>query len=491
MTARSSALGAAVALLLLAGPAGADDPPETASYRIFCQLTTELELNEAEDESNPNDGDYTKFKQLASFNVEWSRVTIGALGEYLYWSDPEFIDLLDLDRQRSGLELRKYYVDYRGTKAQGRLGTFYSSFGRGMTLYVQKNEVLGFDEPIHGATASLNLEHLDLTVLGGRVTDPLQALAADDVEDEVYGGRALIRLPLDLYIGGSAVRAELDGRDEIDVWSFEAGGNSLWGVLDLAGEWSEIDQRIERGRDKKGHGRYLSAAAYVGPVSILAEYKDYYNFAYRFNLAPNAGRADEAYAHDDVKGPRLLVSADIFATGTLLHASYASFDSHKTPTSPGGTRGDGQIEWYAGVEQTVGGVYFQGSYFDRDFTDRKITERHTIGDLHVTVGRRGEIIVGWDDRLEKSSFFSLGTTRTTLAYSLSSLGTASLRYAWEDRTGFEREIFWGVELQVLPTRRLTLTLFGGSDPGGLVCAGGQCRIEPRFKGTKCNATWRF
>jgi hypothetical protein len=477
------------AILILAGSASARESDQAAAkkYRIFGQLTSLLELNRPD-----GGGDYTKFRQLASFNVEWSRITIGAQAEYLYWSDPELIDPLDLDRLRSGFGLRKYYIDYQSDLFSGRAGTFFSSFGRGLTLFVQKNEVLKFDEPIHGATARLTLKHLDVTVLGGRVTYPTLGFEA---EDEVMGGRALVRLPLDLYIGASAVKARLDrffpeGTDDVEIWSIEAGGSEIGGFLDLAAEISEID-KTEGSRAKEGYGRYFSAAFYIGPVSILGEYKDYYNFAYRYNQPPNAGRSDEAYEHNDVKGPRLLVSADIFSIGTLLHASYGSFNTHKKTTSPGGTAGDGHNEWYAGIEQTIGRVYFMGSYLDRDWVDREIGEKHTLADLHVRVGRAGEVILGFDQRLEESKYFSLDTTRSFLAYSLSPWGTLSLRYSWEDRSGFERDDFWGVEIQYLPKPSLIVTVFGGGDPGGLVCAGGQCRQEPRFEGFKANFTWRF
>lgn len=471
------------------------------SYRIFGQLTTLFERNQnGPDPTQPNRLEYSKFKQLASFNIEWKRITVGAQAEYLYWSVPEENrDRLDLDRIREGFELRKYYLDYQTDLFSGRLGTFFSSFGRGMTLYVQKNDALGFDEPIHGVTARLNLKHLDITVLGGRVTEPvLQTQYGREFEDEVMGGRILGRLPFNLYLGGSAVKANLDryfpeGTDEVEIWSVEAGGNGIGGFLDLAAEISETD-KTEGPQFKDGYGRYFSAAAYIGPVSILAEYKDYYNFAYRYNQPPNAGRSDEAYEHDDVKGPRLLVSADIFSTGTLLHASYADFNNHKKANPSGNARRDQQIEWYAGIEQTLGRVYFMGSYFDRDRVDLEVTEQHTLADLHVRIGRAGEIILGYDKRLEELPLASLGTTRTTLAYSLSPWGTVSLRYAWEDKSfpsGSETEDFWGIEVQYLPKPSLIVTVFGGGEPGGLVCAGGQCRIEPRFKGFKANFTWRF
>jgi len=490
---------ATIAVLALTLPAAAqDDADQQKGYRIFGQLTSEVELNWPDEcpAYHPGCGDYTKVKQLISFNVEWSKITVGAQLELLVFSDASLVDPLDLDRTHDFLELRRYYVDYQSDRFSGRLGTFFSSFGRGLSLYVQKNEALGFDEPIHGGVARLTLEHVDVTVLGGRVSEPvLQNQYDREFEDELYGGRVLVRLPFDLYLGGSVVSATLDrffpeGTDETDVWSVEAGGTGLWGVLDLSGEWSEIE-KTENDRAKEGYGRYFSATAYVGPVSILAEYKDYYNFSYRYNEPPNAGRADEKYEHDDVKGPRLLVSADIFSIGSIVHASYADFNTHKTPTSPGGEGGNRSVEWYAGIEQLLGPVYFTGSYFDRDWSDLDKEESHTIADFHLTVGGGGEIIVGYDQRLENTEYYRLETTRSTLAYSQSPWGTVSLRYSFEDISREGKKDFWGLEVQYLPKPNLILTFFGGGDPGGLVCAGGQCRIEPRFEGYRANVTWRF
>ena len=494
---RGPLLGALILALATTVSAQEGDQPNPKNYRIFGQLTTLFERNLTGPEpTQPNRLQYTKFKQLAAFNIEWKTITIGAQAEFLEWSVlEENRDRLDFDRLREGLELRRYFLDYQSDHFSGRLGTYFASFGRGLTLYVQKNEALQFDEPIHGASARLNLEHFDLSALWGTVSEPVQqAQFGREFEDEIMGGRIRARLPLDLYLGGSAVRAELERpfavpvgdrlvtNDTVEVWAAEAGGTSLWGVLDLAGEFSEI-KKTEPNRVTKGHGRYVSAAAYVGPVSILAEYKDYYNFAYRYNLPPNAGRANESYEHNDVKGPRLLVSADFWNIGTLVHGSYAEFNNDAAD--------DHQTEWYAGIEQTIGRVYFEGSYFDRAFTDLEVDETHVLADFHVTVGKRGEIILGYDRRLEESDYASFEVTRSVLGYSISPWGTVSLRYAYEDRSGFDKDDFWGVEIQALPTPNLIVTVFAGGDPGGLVCAGGQCRQEPRFEGYRANVTWRF
>ncbi len=464
------------------------------SFRLFGQTTSYLELNEAEDAAS--DEDYTKFKQLLNFNVEWSRWTVGAQVDYIYYSDPEMADRLDLDRLRDTWELRRYFVDYGSDHFQGRLGTFFSSFGRGLTLFVQKNEALAFDEPIHGATATVTFDHIDVTVLGGEVTEPvLQNQYNRTFKDTVWGGRVLARLPHNFYVGGSFVHAELDrffpeGVDDVDIWSIEGGNAEIGGFLDLHAEWAEIE-KVEAIGTKEGHGGYLSASSYFGPFTLLAEYKDYWNFQYRYNSPPNAGRSIESYTHNDIQGPRLLVSADILSIGAIVTGSYGWFDTHRRETSLGGTDGDSQNEWYVTLEEMAGPVYLLSSYFNRHWSDRKIRQEHIIADLHLGTRDRQEIVLGYDKRVEKGSYFSLATHRSYGGYSVSPFGVVSVRYAWEEKSGFDTEDFWGLELQWLPKPTLTLTLFGGADPGGLVCAGGQCRVEPRFKGYKGTFSWRF
>lgn len=474
--------------------AQSEGPAEGPSFRLFGQTTSYLELNQSED--GDSDEDYTKFKQMMSFNVEWSSWTAGAQVDYLYYSDRELVDRLDLDRLHDDWELRRYYIDYSSDHFSGRLGTFFSSLGRGLTLYVQKNEALGFDEPIHGGTATITYDHFEVTLLGGEVTEPvLQNQYDQTFKDKVWGGRVLTRLPHDFYLGGSFVRSELDrffpeGVDDVEVWSVEGGGSEIGGILDVHAEWAELE-RVGSLGTIEGYGGYFSASSYFGPFTVLAEYKDYWNFQYRYNSPPNAGRAIESYTHNDIRGPRLLVSADIPALGAIISGSYGWFNSHQKETSLGGTDGDQQNEWYVELEEMAGPVYLEASYFNRHWSDRKIRLEHIITDLHLSTGARNELLMGYDKRLEKSSYFNLATHRSFVGYSISPYGVVSVRYAWEEKSGFETEDFWGLELQYLPKPTMTLTLFGGNDPGGLVCAGGQCRIEPRFKGYKATFSWRF
>jgi hypothetical protein len=275
------------------------------------------------------------------------------------------------------------------------------------------------------------------------------------------------------------------------VWSVGAGGYELGGVLDVHGEWAEID-KVERSRAEEGYGGYFSAAANLGLVTILGEYKDYWNLDYRYNNPPTAGPATENYAFSDVKGGRLLVSGNILATGTLLTGSYGDFDSHRREGSLGGADGDRQSEWYLAIEEMAGPIYLEAEYFHRDYTDREITEEHAVGTLHVTtLGGRGDVAVGYDLRKESSQFAARADHRSYLSFSVSPWGSIGVRYAWTDRTNQPKEEFWGGEIQFLPSRALTLTLFVGEDPGGLVCAGGQCREQPAFKGLSTTVNWRF
>jgi len=480
----------AAALLLALAPtlsAQEADAEKERSWQLFGSLDTLIEFNQTGDSG---DEDYEKYKGLFNLNLVWSRISAGVQLEYLYFSDVDLVDPGDLDRLREGFELRKYYAEYIDDRFDVRLGTSFTSFGRGMTLYVQKNDTVGIDEPIHGLLATANLGPFELTALGGKVTEPLlENRYGRRFEDRIWGARALANLPLDLYVGASYAAAGLESvyqgeaDDEAEVWSVEAGGYSLAGYLDIHGEWAEIEQ-VERGRTEDGFGRYLSMSSTIGPVTLLGEFKDYYNFDYRYNNPPTAGPTVEAYDHDDVKGPRLVVSWDIAATGTLLHAGYGDFDTHD--------HDDPQVEWIVGVDETVGPIFFQASYFRRDFTDSSFLEEHILADLHVTtLGGRGDVSVGYDVRKETSEYFNLGDHKSHLTFSLAPWGSVSVRYAWDARTNLPTEEFWAGEIEYFPVRAVTLALFAGAAPGGLVCSGGQCRQEPPFEGVRARFSWRF
>jgi len=489
-------LAATMAIPVAADDSSTEPPDGGRKLRLFGTLAVLFENNRTSIEAS---GDaYDKFKTLLGINLGWGKFSAGAQLEYLYWSDQELAIAGDLDRLREGFEPRKYWLDYTTENFKGRLGTFFTSFGRGLTLYVQKNEVVGIDEPIHGLDLTTEIGPFEFEALGGNVTDPLLENTFNrEFEDTIWGGRAQVNLPYDTYLGASYADATLqavfpgEDDDRVEVWSVEGGGYGLAGVLDLHGEWAEIE-KVERGRGKDGYGGYFSAAANIGMVTILGEYKDYWNFAYRYNNPPTAGPTDEAYEHNDVVGPRLLVSGNILATGTLLTGSYGSFDTHRREDSIGGENGDEQEEWLVSLQETAGPIYLEASYFHRDWIEREIVEEHVKGDLHITVLEgMGDVAIGYDLRKESTNFFSRADHRSYLSFSRSPWGSFGLRYAWNDRTSQEKEEFWGWDFQYLPTRSLTLTLFVGSDPGGLVCAGGQCREEPPFKGIRATGNWRF
>jgi len=492
---------AALLLLMAAAPAwpqeGDDGGSEQRSYRLFGTWTVTWEDNQT-GEDDPGGEDYQKLKSLLNLNLVWWRMSAGVQLEYLDYSEAELVDPGDLDRLREGFELRKYWIEYLSDPFDARLGTFFTSFGHGMTLYVQKNDVVGYDEPIHGGTATLNIGRLELTALGGEVSEPLLSNRfGREFEDRIWGSSVRIELPAELYIGGSIVGAELQSiypgqeDDEADVWAVEAGGVELGGLLDAHAEWSEIEQ-TERGRTEGGHGGYLALSSTMGPVTVLGEYKDYWNFEYRYNNPPTAGSTLEQYTHADVKGPRLMVTGDILKTGTRLYGSYGDFNTHRDEDSLGGTEGDRALEWYAGVEETAGSVYLEASYFSRDWKDRGVTEEHLIADVHVaTLGGRGDVSFGYDSRLEDLGHATSDLDRAYLGFSVSPYGSVTARYARDDKSSVGSEDFWGGEVEFFPIRDITLALFVGSDPGGLVCSGGQCRIEPPFEGMRARFAWRF
>ncbi len=489
----------AAAILTLAAPLAAqDDPTEEAGseLRLLGTSSTLIEVNDTH-EDEPGGEEYHKLREVLSLNLAWSDFTLGVQGQYVGYSvATDQVEPGDLDRVYEGLELRKYYLEYLKERLSLRLGTFYTSLGRGLTLYVQKNDVLGFDEPVRGGTASATLGPVELTALGGRVSEPLlQAQFNRTFEDEIYAGHALLRLPRELYLGGSYVSAELastsplHGDDQVDTWAVEGGGYGIAGFLDAHAEWAEME-KVERGREKDGWGRYLALSSTFGPVTLLAEAKDYWSFAYRYNTPPTAGVTTEFYDHNDVKGGRLKAGLDLAATGTLVEASWGDFDSHREPGTLG-ANGDAQREWYLGLQESWRDVYLEASWFERDLPDRGMEERHVVADLHLTVADFSDVVVGFDGRTEES-FVRSELDRYHLTFTRSPWGSIGLRYATDEISlPPTRRDYWGGEVQVLPVPTVTFTLFVGADPGGLVCSGGQCREMPPFDGMRFEVEWRF
>jgi hypothetical protein len=81
--------------------------------------------------------------------------------------------------------------------------------------------------------------------------------------------------------------------------------------------------------------------------------------------------------------------------------------------------------------------------------------------------------------------------RYYVGFSLSPYGSITARYACDDKSTVPAEDYWGGEIEYFPIRAITIGLFVGSDPGGLVCSGGQCRVEPEFEGLRARFAWRF
>ncbi|MBN1551428.1 hypothetical protein JW979_08165, partial [bacterium] len=54
----------------------------------------------------------------------------------------------------------------------------------------------------------------------------------------------------------------------------------------------------------------------------------------------------------------------------------------------------------------------------------------------------------------------------------------------------DEEWFAG-EIIITPISALSVTLFYGELPPGLICSGGQCRIVPEFDGFQAGLTYRF
>ena len=195
------------------------------------------------------------------------------------------------------------------------IGDSHAVFGRGVSLTMRKEDILGVDNALRGAYAQWDSDHLFLRALGGVANpqnlDPLtfdirpdlwdELLDGEDagVTDVIVGAEVGVRLGAeqDLELGAHAVRVWFDEDEFVSGevmpntdrevvasvlgWHLET--PALFdGKLTLYGEANALlrDDREETGGARRSWGRgvYGSAQINTNDVTISLEWKDYRDY---------------------------------------------------------------------------------------------------------------------------------------------------------------------------------------------------------------------
>jgi len=202
-----------------------------------------------------------------------------------------------LNRYSDRVDLEKIALGYTSRHVELTLGDFYVTYGRGLVLAIRKYDELGIDTTLRGASVTGHIGGLNANVVAGTANimniDTGTGREADDPDDLIAGARAeyrfgkwvvpgvdisYVRYPFPQSADDLPVTQQ--SHDHVMTYSGTLEFPDLWGHGNLYFEYAQqqghyYDQDIS----PPPTAFYASGTAFWGPITILAEFKNYRHFA--------------------------------------------------------------------------------------------------------------------------------------------------------------------------------------------------------------------
>lgn len=421
-----------------------------------------------------------------------------------------------------------------------RLGDFYTSLGRGLTLTVLKNDQFGEDTTIQGAIGNFKTNYFSMRLLGGFVNEgdsldfkPERAQKPEPEfgqRDLLFGTAITTGHPNYFILGGNFVHGELpvpedaehpefEDADSIDLFSATLEAPDFW-YGNFFGEYSWLEYKNNRQQlddeEYEGRGAYAGLTFYGGPITIIGEYQDYFLFDFEYHEPPNLEYEKTTFTHgpitDDLIGTRGRLDVVVPGPETLLYgAYYCSWTHDWTPDPLVNSLDDhyskeGQVKWvehaYGGIEQIFSNAAFLfGSGGFREISEGRWV--HGEIDAGGPVANQHQLSAGLHVKQFEGRGFDEGTEYVAYAgileYAFSPYLIITGTYensdeptaAGVEETDKKDPHFYSGQIMIEPVQQVRIGLFYGREKGGLQCVGGMCRTVPPFEGARLDLQLRF
>lgn len=432
---------------------------------------------------NASEG-HSYFENRADILLMHSNIEVGAR---LLSLQPSRRD--DLDSVFNGIDNR--YIRYSTRHLSVTAGTFYESFGRGLTLHLFEDRRMAIDHKLDGATFSLNNPFGMAKVVHG--TAPWDNNSKLQGFELAYYPRLfeLGATYLD-YIGSYDRYGRLN--------SYSVYGGAYFHFVNLFAEFSEkkVVGSPTLGSHEDGNALFVSADFALAGHSLLLEYKRYDNYrmpggATYFNNPPPCIREpsftlQSRYIHQqDLRGEQGF---------QLTHFGSYPLDLSLEFSSAYITKIDNQDDAYFEVFADVSRDWDSfGKHLVLQYQDEQIgrKSKYLTGVLHGFYIFDPVKNVQWrlefqnessddgDDSYNHFLFGLEGVVRSGI-----SVGTEFVMIDEEDS-----EIAPWVFLNLDILEKHSITLGYGKRVGGYTCTGGICRYEPAFEGFELSIVSSF
>jgi hypothetical protein len=477
--------------------------------------------------------------------------------------------------------LEKLWLSQRiGEALTVKVGDGYMSVGRGLALNLVKNTDIDVDTSIRGAQARISAGDWDAVVAAGLANQ--QQVQADNPNvalrpnmNSIVTAASVQRFGLGpVNLGAHSVAYSFAreygeignnlGQPEQTLDALVAGGTAeAFGILglDLFFEadyyhyTSSFDGVFESGEAEPGRALYGSAAAYLGPVTLLLEGKDYRNTerlntfsvseGFEFATGPTleyerviTEDSSAAVNSNNITGGRIRADYAAIpgvATPFLMVAVFRDYDLtglHFNQTVETIVHPVAGIDYFGKNIQTLINVGYRADLRDQvdpetgepggeefDFGADRLA--HADVDFRFPLGEKlhGEAIMDFQrfnwgvNEIQQHDFTQLSLTVALGGHGPFSISLftdysdnpliatrGNLDFFGESTTTEPENLsealasnppYGAAELQFKPNAASTLRLFYGAYRAGIRCSGGQCRNLPGFEGARLTFNTAF
>ncbi len=399
-------------------------------------------------------------------------------------------------------------------------GNFYSLFGRGMVLKSYEDRAIRVDNNLLGLKVTGKYADFVLTGLSGMAADinneRKDILHAADLEFKGWN-------PLEVSATVASNIPETEGVAKTTMASFRA-VPSFWNI-DIYGEYtakfnSDVKKSVFNDEESiVGQGFYGNLNFYLGPLSVLGEYKYYDNIAFTsqdgtiFYNTPPSLRQEYTYVLPNRHPSPLNQNNEQgfqIATGyNLSDETYLSAAVTLTETLPLDSYYKRTLADSSDTETQLKELYFQAQHdWSYDFTTIAAfayNEENATKTKNITPILENRFYFGGINTIKLTLEHQHSTVRTTgeqyytdvlsLEYLRSPNFNLSIVAELESREPDEGRTvrkFWGfIQAGYKIGYHTDLSILVGTRQAGNICIGGVCRYEPAFKGVEIKMLTRL
>lgn len=476
---------------------------------------------------DPTGGGFTDWLNRFQVDLAWQDFTAMARLDTTLYVNPPVAAAGDLriarllrDRYQNRAELEKVAVGYGGKHLELTLGDAYVTYGRGLILAIRKYDELGVDTTVRGLSATGHLGGLNVNGTAGITNiinvDAATGRSADDPSDRLAAARAEYRFGTWVVPGVDIAHVQYAHNFSPTPQSHGDHVTSYSGTLELPNlaDHGTLYLEYAKQRGRVGDGKqdstafYASGSAYLGPATLLLEYKNYRHdppvatsldaFRYPelaltdfYTAPPTLERVQQAVLNNsDVTGPhaRLEVQA---ASGVAPFLSMAGFDDRVYRVRIYDPYAGVELRWQEGKSRaSLSGGYRTSRYQDGPQAGQSFQDNlHAEYDVNQSLGGPYSIEL---DGLHQSHVDHIGSTehpwregQSYLSFKRAERYSAALGYEYyTEFPGTVRSSYWNGNVSWTVAPGVVLRLFLGGQRAGIKCVNGVCRNYPAFDGAR-------